>query len=113
MAQISQTQDQPTLAARLLPEGISWAWLGVAPFFLFALLFLILPTCYLLIGGFLVDYLIARGHDETKVRKSVLISGMLLGLAVFGAVTTTEPFWAITWITIALTGLAAAAPVAH
>ena len=52
MAQISQTQAQPTLAARLLPGGISWAWLGVAPFFLFALLFLILPTCYLMIGGF-------------------------------------------------------------
>ncbi|HKF60634.1 MAG TPA: ABC transporter permease subunit [Dongiaceae bacterium] len=52
MAQISQTQAPPTLAARLLPEGISWAWLGVAPFFLFALLFLIIPTCYLMIGGF-------------------------------------------------------------
>jgi sugar phosphate permease len=65
----------------------------------------------LLIGGFLVDYLIAQGHDETRVRKGVLVTGMLLGLAVFGAVTTTDPFWAITWITIALTGLAAAAPV--
>jgi putative spermidine/putrescine transport system permease protein len=52
MAQISQTEAPPTLAARLLPEGISWAWLGVAPFFLFALLFLIIPTCYLMIGGF-------------------------------------------------------------
>ena len=52
MAEISQIQAQPTLAARLLPEGFSWAWLGVAPFFLFALLFLILPTCYLMIGGF-------------------------------------------------------------
>lgn len=52
MAQISQTQAQPTLAARLLPEGISWAWLGVAPFFVFALLFLIIPTFYLMIGGF-------------------------------------------------------------
>ena len=52
MAQISQTQAQPSLTARLLPEGISWAWLGVAPFFLFALLFLIIPTCYLMIGGF-------------------------------------------------------------
>ena len=52
MAQISQTQAHPTLAARLLPEGMSWAWLGVAPFFLFALLFLIIPTCYLMIGGF-------------------------------------------------------------
>ena len=52
MAQISQTQAQPTLAARLLPGGISWAWLGVAPFFVFALLFLIIPTFYLMIGGF-------------------------------------------------------------
>lgn len=65
----------------------------------------------LFIGGFLVDHLIAKGHDETKVRKSVLVLGMLLGLAVFGAVGTTDPVWAITWITIALTGLAAAAPV--
>ena len=27
-------------------------WLGVAPFFLFALLFLILPTMYLILGAF-------------------------------------------------------------
>lgn len=65
----------------------------------------------LLIGGFLVDHLIARGFDETKVRKAVLVIGMLLGTTVFGAVTTTNPLWAITWITIALTGLSAAAPV--
>ena len=65
----------------------------------------------LLAGGFLVDHLIARGHDETKVRKTVLVVGMLMGLAVFGAVFTTNPFWAITWITIALSGLSAAAPV--
>jgi MFS family permease len=65
----------------------------------------------LLVGGFLVDYLIARGYDETRVRKAVLVGGMLLGLTVFGAVTTTNPVWAITWITVALTGLSAAAPV--
>ncbi len=65
----------------------------------------------LLVGGFLFDHLIARGYDETKVRKAVLVVGMLLGLAVFGATFTTDPVWAITWITIALTGLAAAAPV--
>jgi putative spermidine/putrescine transport system permease protein len=52
MTQISQTEAQPKLAARLLPEGISMAWLGVAPFFVFALLFLIVPTCYLMVGGF-------------------------------------------------------------
>ncbi len=34
------------------PRGsISWAWIGVVPFFLFALMFLILPTGYLAIGG--------------------------------------------------------------
>src|SRR5215468_6596549 len=31
---------------------ISWAWVGVAPFFLFALLFLILPTAFLFVGSF-------------------------------------------------------------
>ena len=65
----------------------------------------------LAIGGWLVDALIARGHDETIVRKSVLVTGMLMGLAVIGAVFTTEPRWAILWISIALGGLAFAAPV--
>ena len=65
----------------------------------------------LLIGGFLVDYLIKRGNDESIVRKSILVAGMLLGLAVFGAVFTTNPTWAIIWITLALTGLSAAAPI--
>lgn len=65
----------------------------------------------LLVGGWLIDHLIAKGHDETKVRKGVLLTGMFLGLAVFGATTTTNPIVAITWISIALSGLAAAAPV--
>lgn len=66
----------------------------------------------LLIGGFFVDWLLQRGLDETKVRKAVIVAGMVGGLAVFGAVYTTDPFWALTWITIALSGLSAAAPVA-
>jgi len=66
----------------------------------------------LLIGGFLVDYFIARGHNDTKVRKTVIVAGMTVGLAVFGATFTTDPVWAVTWITIALSGLSAAAPVA-
>jgi MFS family permease len=65
----------------------------------------------LAIGGWLIDHLITRGHDETRVRKAVLVIGMLFGLAVFGAVFTAEPNWAILWISIALGGLAAAAPV--
>lgn len=65
----------------------------------------------LLVGGWLIDHLIARGHDETRVRKGVLVCGMVLGLAVFGATMTTNPLWAIVWISIALGGLASAAPV--
>jgi ACS family D-galactonate transporter-like MFS transporter len=65
----------------------------------------------LIVGGWLVDHLIARGHDETVVRKAVLVGGMLLGLAVFGATMTSDPAWAIVWISIALSGLAASAPV--
>jgi sugar phosphate permease len=66
----------------------------------------------LLIGGFLVDYVIARGYDESKVRKVAIACGMSAGLAVFGAAYTTNPFWALVWITISLSGLSAAAPVA-
>ena len=65
----------------------------------------------LVVGGWLIDHLIARGYDETPVRKTVLVLGMLLGLAVFGATVTTDPVWAIVWISVALSGLAAAAPV--
>ena len=65
----------------------------------------------LIVGGWLIDHLIARGYEETPVRKTVLVVGMLLGLAVFGATLTTNPVWAVVWISIALRGLAAAAPV--
>ncbi|MES3022812.1 MAG: MFS transporter [Pseudomonadota bacterium] len=65
----------------------------------------------LFVGGWLIDHLISRGWDESKVRKGVLVTGMLFGLAVFGATQTTDPVWAIFWISIALGGLASAAPV--
>ncbi len=67
--------------------------------------------CDLLVGGVLVDALIRRGLDPTRVRKTVLIAGMLLGLTVIGATTTRDPNVAIVWITIALSGLACSAPV--
>ena len=33
-------------------RGLNWNWLGVLPFLAFALLFLILPTSYLMVGAF-------------------------------------------------------------
>jgi ACS family D-galactonate transporter-like MFS transporter len=65
----------------------------------------------LLVGGWLIDHLIAGGRSETRVRKTVLLTGMCAGLAVIGAATTRDPVVAIIWISIALSGLAAAAPV--
>ena len=63
----------------------------------------------LIVGGWLVDHLIRRGHDATRVRQAVLVVGLVLGLA--GAAQTTNPRVAIFWISIALCGLAASAPV--
>ncbi|HTI14639.1 MAG TPA: MFS transporter [Dictyobacter sp.] len=65
----------------------------------------------ILIGGWLVDYLIKRGFNATRVRKTLLVLGMILGLAVIGAAFTTNPNVAVIWISIALSGLAFSAPV--
>ncbi len=65
----------------------------------------------LVVGGWLVDELIRRGHDQSKVRKTVLITGTVLGLAVAGAMFTQNPAMAAFWISISLGGLSAAAPV--
>jgi ACS family D-galactonate transporter-like MFS transporter len=65
----------------------------------------------LVVGGWFVDYLIAHGSDETRVRKTVLLTGMCMGLAAFGATRTSDLTWAIVWLSVALGGLAFAAPV--
>lgn len=65
----------------------------------------------LLVGGRLIDHLIARGCDETRVRRGVLLAGMCTGVVVVGAMFTTDPIVAIIFISIALSGLAAASPV--
>jgi sugar phosphate permease len=66
----------------------------------------------LLVGGWLVDVLIQRGWDANRVRQSVMVAGMSFGLAIFGAASAHSPVAALAWISLALGGLAAAAPVA-
>lgn len=63
-----------------------------------------------LVGGWLIDHLVRRGLDETVVRKSVIVLGMVTALAVVGAAFTDDPRWALVWITVSLSGLAAASP---
>ena len=66
----------------------------------------------LVAGGWLVDVLIELGHDANLVRQTVMVGGMSLGLGILGAANPHSPAAALFWISIALGGLAAAAPVA-
>ncbi|MEO8856740.1 MAG: ABC transporter permease subunit [Burkholderiaceae bacterium] len=55
---ISSTDAIPAAPHSGLPGGIAssrggnWKWIGVLPFFVFTLMFLILPTAYLMVGAF-------------------------------------------------------------
>ncbi|MGA7219383.1 MAG: MFS transporter [Candidatus Sulfotelmatobacter sp.] len=66
----------------------------------------------LLIGGWLVDALIQHGWDANRVRQTVLVAGMAFGLSIFGAARAHSAPAALLWLSLALGGLAAAAPVA-
>lgn len=52
MAQATSTPRETGVTARIAPGRDLAAWLGVAPFFIFAVMFLILPTGYLVLGAF-------------------------------------------------------------
>jgi sugar phosphate permease len=65
----------------------------------------------LLVGGWLVDALIQRGWNSSRVRLTVLIGGTSLGLGVLGAANAQSPASALFWISLSLGGLSAAAPV--
>jgi sugar phosphate permease len=65
----------------------------------------------LIVGGWLVDYLIQRGFDANRVRKTVLIIGLIMGFAVIGAAYTKDINVAVFWITVAIAGISFHAPV--
>ena len=59
----------------------------------------------------MTDALIRRGWNASRVRKSVLICGTALGMGLLGAADAHTPLRALIWISIAIGGLSAAAPV--
>ncbi len=65
----------------------------------------------LIVGGWLVDSLIQRGWNATRVRQFFLIAGTSLGLGIFGVAYALSAEAAVTWIAVSLTGLSIAAPV--
>jgi MFS family permease len=66
----------------------------------------------LAIGGWLVDFLVERGWNQSTVRRVVLVGGSAFGLGILGAAHAHSASQALIWITVSLSGLAAAAPVA-
>jgi ACS family D-galactonate transporter-like MFS transporter len=58
----------------------------------------------LLVGGWLVDALIQYGRNANRVRQTVIVVGMVFGLAIFGAARAHSPLTALVWISLALGG---------
>ena len=65
----------------------------------------------IVVGGWLVNALIRRGHNAARVRRTVLLLGMLCGLGVAGPAFTHQPVSALLSLSVGIGGLAAAAPV--
>lgn len=65
----------------------------------------------LAIGGWMVDALVRKGARPWLVRQSVLVGGLALGAALYGAGFAHTPRLALVWISIAMAGLGAMAPV--
>lgn len=65
----------------------------------------------ILMGGWLVDKLVQQGRDASRVRQVILIAGTAFGLGMIGAAYTQRTTTAVVWISLAIGGLSAAAPV--
>ena len=65
----------------------------------------------IVVGGWLVDFLVQRGFNSSLVRRIILIGGTAFGLGILGAAQAHTATRALIWISISIGGLAAAAPV--
>ena len=66
----------------------------------------------LAIGGWMVDFLVQRGWNASTVRRVVLVGGTAFGLGILGAAHARDATQAILWISVCISGLSAASPVA-
>jgi len=80
-------------------------------FFYTAVPWLSATMAELVVGGWLVDSLIQRGWNATRVRQTILVGGTSLGLGIFGVAYSHSAQSAVFWIALSITGLSIAAPV--
>ena len=85
-----------TLAHAVWAASVPWFFAGMIDIF---------------VGGWLVDALIRAGHDASRVRRRVLLLGMVCGLGVAGPALTHRPIPAMLSLCVGIGGLSAAAPV--
>lgn len=76
-----------------------------------AIPWLIAALVGIFVGGWLVDYLIGKGHEKTKVFRYVILFGMTIGLTFIGSIFTEDAVLSIVFISIGLAGISATAPV--
>ncbi|MDR4947886.1 MFS transporter [Neobacillus cucumis] len=67
----------------------------------------------IVIGGWLVDRLIEKGYNRTRVSKTFLVIGLLFGLSIIGAAFTHSANVAVFFISLALGGLVVTSAVAY
>jgi ACS family D-galactonate transporter-like MFS transporter len=65
----------------------------------------------LIVGGWLVDFLVQRGWNSSRVRKVVLVGGTAFGLGILGAAHAHNAGQALFWVSVSISGLSAASPV--
>ncbi len=108
MAQVARRAIGPPAAPPWVSH-LSWTWVGVVPFFVFALMFLILPTGLLVVGGFqdsqghftlrnLLDLfqptIVSSYLISIKVSAASAIGGALVGFALaYAAIAGGLPTW--------------------
>ncbi len=85
-----------TLAHAVWAASVPWFFAGIIDIF---------------VGGWLVDALIRAGHDAARIRRTVLLLGMVCGLGVAGPAFTHHPVPALLSLCVGIGGLSAAAPV--
>ncbi|MGE7217771.1 MFS transporter [Priestia koreensis] len=65
----------------------------------------------ILVGGFLVDYLLKKGFSSQKVYRTIIVIGLCLGFAFLGSIITDNVIAGMIFISIGLAGISATAPI--